>query len=131
MNHRRHAAGSGPSHPQYDAYGIMSTVQEKLQHLREQNAHVNQGGGEDKLRAQHKAGKMTAHERLHLLFDRGFYDELYRFVQHNATTFGMQGKDLPADGVVTGLGAINGRLVYVSSQDFSWIRAPPLSLIAT
>jgi methylmalonyl-CoA carboxyltransferase large subunit len=97
----------------------MSTVQEKLHYLREQNLRINKGGGTDKLRAQHKAGKMTAHERLHLLFDRGFYDELFRFVEHNATTFGMQGKDLPADGVVTGLGAIHGRLVYASSQDFS------------
>jgi len=62
---------------------------------------------------------MTAHERLHLLFDNGFYDELYRFVEHHSTSFGLAGKDLPADGVVTGLGAIGGRLVYTSSQDFT------------
>jgi methylmalonyl-CoA carboxyltransferase large subunit len=97
----------------------MSSVSEKLHLLKEKNAHVNLGGGKEKLQAQHKLGKMTCHERLHLLFDNGFYDELYRFVQHNATTFGMDGRDLPADGVVTGLGAINGRLIYVSSQDFS------------
>jgi methylmalonyl-CoA carboxyltransferase large subunit len=62
---------------------------------------------------------MTAHERLHLLFDQGFYDELFRFVQHQSTLFGMAGRELPADGVVTGLGAIGGRLVYASSQDFT------------
>jgi methylmalonyl-CoA carboxyltransferase large subunit len=97
----------------------MSTVAEKLQLLKEKNAHINLGGGKEKIEAQHRAGKMTAHERLHLLFDNGFYDELFRFVTHNATSFGMQGKDLPADGVVTGLGAIRGRLVYASSQDFT------------
>ncbi|MBI5647373.1 MAG: acyl-CoA carboxylase subunit beta [Ignavibacteriae bacterium] len=97
----------------------MSTVQEKIHFLGEKNAHINLGGGLDKLQAQHNFGKMTAHERLHLLFDNGFYDELYRFVQHQATTFGMEGKDLPAEGVVTGLGAIGGRLVYASSQDFT------------
>jgi methylmalonyl-CoA carboxyltransferase large subunit len=62
---------------------------------------------------------MTAHERLHMLYDQGFYDELFRFVQHHSTSFGMATKDLPADGVVTGLGAIRGRLVYASSQDFT------------
>lgn len=97
----------------------MSTGHEKLAVLREKNAHVNLGGGKDKILAQHTSGKMTAHERMHLFFDQGFYDELYRFVQHRATTFGMQGRDLPADGVVTGIGAVNGRLVYASSQDFT------------
>ena len=97
----------------------MTTVLEKIRLLKEKNAHINLGGGKDKLEAQHKAGKMTAHERLHLLFDRGFYDELFRFVTHSCTSFGMTDRDLPADGVVTGLGAIRGRLVYASSQDFT------------
>ena len=97
----------------------MQTVNEKLKILGEKNAHVNLGGGAEKLEAQHKLGKMTAHERLHLLYDNGFYDELFRFVQHHAAAFGLAGKDLPADGVVTGLGAIKGRLVYASSQDFT------------
>ncbi len=97
----------------------MATVQEKLQELKEKNALVILGGGVEKIDAQHKAGKMTAHERLHLLFDHGFYDELFRLVQHHSTSFGMAGRDLPADGVVTGLGAIGGRLVYASSQDFT------------
>ncbi len=97
----------------------MSTVNEKLQFLRDENARINRGGGLEKIEAQHTAGKMTAHERLHLLFDNGFYDELYRFVRHQSTSFGMADKDLPADGVVTGLGAVRGRLVYASSQDFT------------
>jgi acetyl-CoA carboxylase carboxyltransferase component len=97
----------------------MATVQEKLRALKEKDAHVRLGGGAQKIDAQHNAGKMTAHERLHLLFDNGFYDELYRHVRHNSTTLGMAGRDLPGDGVVTGLGAINGRLVYASSQDFT------------
>lgn len=97
----------------------MSTVIERLQQLRERNAHVNLGGGKERIEAQHKAGKMTAHERLHLLYDNGFYDELFRFIEHHSTSFGMAGRDLPSDGVVTGLGAIRGRLVYASSQDFT------------
>jgi acetyl-CoA carboxylase carboxyltransferase component len=97
----------------------MATVREKLHELKEKNDRCVLGGGTDKIEAQHKAGKMTARERLHLLYDNGFYDELFRLVQHNATTFGMGGRDLPADGVVTGLGAIKGRLVYASSQDFT------------
>ena len=97
----------------------METVGDKLRILKEKNAHVNLGGGPERLEAQHKAGKMTAHERLHFLYDNGFYDELFRFVQHHSTSFGMASKDLPADGVVTGLGAIGGRLVYASSQDFT------------
>lgn len=97
----------------------MSTINQKLQALREKNTEALFGGGPARIEAQHNSGKMTARERLHLLFDNGFYDELFRFVQHTATTFGMQGKNLPADGVVTGLGAITGRLVYASSQDFT------------
>jgi methylmalonyl-CoA carboxyltransferase large subunit len=97
----------------------MSTVIEKLHQLKERNAHVNLGGGKERIEAQHKASKMTAHERLHLLFDNGFYDELFRFIEHHSTSFGMAGRDLPSDGVVTGLGAIRGRLVYACSQDFT------------
>jgi len=97
----------------------MQTVQEKLQVLREKNARTVLGGGPEKIEAQHKAGKMTAHERLHLFFDNGFYDELFRYVAHSSTAFGMTGRELPGDGVVTGLGAVRGRLVYASSQDFT------------
>ena len=60
----------------------MASVQEKLQELRARNERVVLGGGAERIDAQHRANKMTAHERLHLLFDRGFYDELFRFVKH-------------------------------------------------
>ena len=83
----------------------MATVHEKLQDLQNRNERVVLGGGQERIEAQHRANKMTAHERLHLLFDRGFYDELFRFVQHSSTAFGLGEKELPADGVVTGLGA--------------------------
>jgi acetyl-CoA carboxylase carboxyltransferase component len=97
----------------------MSTVEEKLARLRERNEQTLMGGGPARIEAQHAAGKMTAHERLHLLYDRGFYDELYRLAEHRSSSFGMAGKELAADGVVTGVGAIRGRLVYASSQDFT------------
>ncbi len=96
----------------------MST-KDKLEKLREKNKRALLGGGQDKIDAQHESGKYTARERLDSLYDNNFYDELYRFAQHSATTFGMTGKDLPADGVVTAVGAINGRLVYSFSQDFT------------
>lgn len=97
----------------------MKTVNEKIKHLREKTDRLLLGGGSDKIKAQHDAGKMTARERLHLLYDNGFYDELFRFVEHRAVNFGLAGKPIPADGVVTGLGAIGQRLVYSSSQDFT------------
>jgi acetyl-CoA carboxylase carboxyltransferase component len=97
----------------------MPTVDNKLNRLRRKNESVMLGGGADKIKAQHALGKLTARERLHLLFDNGFYDELFRFVKHTSTSFGMAEKELPADGVVTGVGAVSHRLVYASSQDFT------------
>lgn len=97
----------------------MMTNKEKIKELQEKNRRAMLGGGEDKIQAQHESGKYTARERLELLYDDGFYDELYRFAEHQATRFGMAGKELPGDGVVTAVGAINGRLVYSFSQDFT------------
>jgi methylmalonyl-CoA carboxyltransferase large subunit len=97
----------------------MKTVAAKLAELRAREEQAALAGGADKIEAQHKAGKLTAQERLGLLYDNAFYDELFRFVEHHATSFGMTGKQLPADGVITGLGAVRGRLVYASSQDFT------------
>ena len=97
----------------------MVTVKEKIEELKKKNADALLGGGADKIEAQHKSHKMTARERLHLIFDGGFYDELYRFAEHSSTSYDMTGKKLQGDGVITGLGAINRRLVYVSSQDFT------------
>ncbi len=94
-------------------------VQEKIAELRTKEAALLLSGGKDKIQIQHDSGKMTARERLHYLYDRGYYDEIYKYVEHKATTFGLLGKELPGDGVVTGIGSISGRLVYTSSQDFT------------
>jgi len=97
----------------------MATVKEKIEELKQKESNILLAGGIDKIKSQHKSGKMLARERLHLLFDNGFYDEINKFVEHSGETFGMVGKQLPGDGVVTAVGAINGRLAYSASQDFT------------
>ncbi|MCJ7747181.1 MAG: methylmalonyl-CoA carboxyltransferase, partial [Desulfobacterales bacterium] len=77
------------------------------------------GGGQEKIDKQHKDGKLTARERIDLLFDPGTFVEVDRFVTHRCTDFGMENKKFWGDGVVTGYGKIEGRLVYVFSQDFT------------
>ncbi len=78
-----------------------------------------EGGGQDRIQSQHKKGKLTARERLHFLLDEGSFQEIGAFVQHRSKDFGMENQLIPGDGVVTGYGTINGRLVYVFSQDFT------------
>jgi acetyl-CoA carboxylase carboxyltransferase component len=90
-----------------------------LEDLRERRARTEEGGGADRIARQHSAGKLTARERLAELLDPGTFVELDRFVTHRETAFGMDKVDAPADGVVTGYGAINGRPAYVFSQDFT------------
>lgn len=97
----------------------MKTVQEKIEELRLKNEQMLLGGGIDKIIAQHNAKKMTARERLHLLFDNGFYDELYRFVENAPNTISKEELHLSGDGVITALGAVNGRLIHAASQDFT------------
>jgi propionyl-CoA carboxylase beta chain len=77
------------------------------------------GGGEKRIAEQHKKGKLTARERLHLLLDEGSFEETGMFVKHRSVDFGMEKENYPGDGVVTGYGTIAGRLVYVFSQDFT------------
>jgi propionyl-CoA carboxylase beta chain len=77
------------------------------------------GGGERRVQAQHDKGKLTARERVELLLDEGSFEEFDMFVRHRCTDFGMEGDRPPGDGVVTGWGTINGRMVYVFSQDFT------------
>jgi propionyl-CoA carboxylase beta chain len=77
------------------------------------------GGGDKRVAAQHSKGKLTARERLDVLLDEGSFEELDMFVEHNCVDFGMQDQIYPGDGVVTGSGTINGRLVFVFSQDFT------------
>jgi len=90
-----------------------------LTQLEERRETARQGGGARRVASQHAKGKLTARERIELLLDEGSFEEFDMFVAHRCTEFGMQ-EDRPAgDGVVTGWGTINGRLVYVFSQDFT------------
>ena len=90
-----------------------------IEELERRRAAARLGGGEKRVAAQHAKGKLTARERLEVLLDEGSFEELDMYVEHNATDFGMDKQRIPGDGVVTGSGTINGRLVYVFSQDFT------------
>lgn len=92
---------------------------DRTNELREKREQAMLGGGPDRIDAQHKKGKLTARERLELLLDPGSFKELDVFVTHRISDFGMDKKKFLGDGVVTGYGKIDGRLVYVFSQDFT------------
>ncbi|NCS62378.1 MAG: methylmalonyl-CoA carboxyltransferase, partial [Rhodoferax sp.] len=77
------------------------------------------GGGQKRIDAQHKKGRLTARERIDVLLDEGTFEEWDMFVEHRCADFGMQDNKIPGDGVVTGYGMINGRLVFIFSQDFT------------
>ena len=87
--------------------------------LERRRAAAHLGGGQRRIDAQHAKGRLTARERLSVLLDEGSFEEVDAFVEHNATEFGMAEQRYPGDGVVTGSGTINGRLVYVFAQDFT------------
>ena len=87
--------------------------------LERRRAAARMGGGQKRIDAQHAKGKLTARERLTVLLDEDSFEELDMYVEHNCTDFGMQDTVIPGDGVVTGSGTINGRLVFVFSQDFT------------
>ncbi|MCL4247116.1 MAG: acyl-CoA carboxylase subunit beta [Anaerolineae bacterium] len=95
----------------------MSNV--KIEHLRELREESRRGGGEERIKRQHESGRNTARERLDILLDPGSFHELDAFVTHRARDFGMDSQRHPGDSVVTGWGTVNGRLVYVYSQDFT------------
>ncbi len=95
------------------------SIQDKLEELQRKRAEAEQGGGAERVQAQHEKGKMTARERLDVLLDPGTFVELDRFVTHRATDFGLAEQKFLGDGVVTGWGRIEGRLVYVFAQDFT------------
>src|SRR5512136_413807 len=97
----------------------MATTDPKIQHLYDLREQAKQGGGADRVEKQHAQGKLTARERIDLLLDSGSFRELDMFVTHRATDFGMEDKKYLGDSVVTGWGTIDGRLVYVFSQDFT------------
>jgi propionyl-CoA carboxylase beta chain len=94
-------------------------MQEILRRLDEMRRLARLGGGARRVEAQHAKGKLTARERIELLLDEGSFEEYDMFVEHRCQDFGMAEQKVPGDGVVTGWGAINGRLVFVFSQDFT------------
>ncbi|HOP09750.1 MAG TPA: carboxyl transferase domain-containing protein, partial [Candidatus Methanofastidiosa archaeon] len=85
------------------------SIEEKIKELQEKRSSLQMGGGEQRIAAQHDKGKLTARERLDKLLDPGTFQEIGLFRSHRAREFGMDGKEVPADGVVTGYGTIDGK----------------------
>lgn len=98
---------------------ILKSYMDKVKLLKQKEEQALKGGGEKRIEAQHKKGKLTARERLHILLDEGSFEEIGMFVTHRSRDFGMENEIYMGDGVVTGYGTVNGRLVYVYSQDFT------------
>ncbi len=94
-------------------------IEEKIKQLVEKRNQARLGGGEKRIESQHNKGKLTARERIDLLLDEGSFEELDMFVSHRATDFGLDKTKFLGDGVVSGYGTIDGRLIYVYSQDFT------------
>jgi propionyl-CoA carboxylase beta chain len=97
----------------------MSSLEDKFNHFEERKKIAELGGGKNRIDRQHKAGRLTARERLEFLLDKETFVELDKFVTHRTTDFGMAKNKILGDGVVTGYGKIDGRLVYVFAQDFT------------
>src|SRR5208283_3347254 len=96
-----------------------TAMQEKIEELKRRREAVMLGGGADKLEKHRKSGKLTARERIDALVDPESFEENGLFAEHRATMFGMEGKSMPADGVVTGAASVGGRLINLASQDFT------------
>ena len=94
-------------------------MQDIITSLEAKRAEARKGGGKRRIDAQHEKGKLTARERIDVLFDEGSFEEWDMFVEHRCIDFGMVEQKVPGDGVVTGYGTINGRLCFVFSQDFT------------
>jgi acetyl-CoA carboxylase carboxyltransferase component len=92
---------------------------DRIEGLRQAKSHLYQGGGEQRIARQHAQGKLTARERLALVFDDDSFQEMHLFMKHRCTRFGLQDKEFPGEGVVTGYGLVDGRPVYAASQDFT------------
>ncbi len=100
----------------------MSNQLEKIKELIERRATARMGGGDKAIAKQHDKGKYTARERIAMLLDEGSFEEMDMFVEHRCTNFGMEKKHYPGDGVVTGCGTIEGRLVYIFAQDLVMLK---------
>lgn len=94
-------------------------MQDKLDVLLEKEAEARLGGGETRIGKQHQKGKLTARERIHFLLDKGSFEEIGMLVTHRCRDFGMEKQQILGDGVITGYGTVNGRLIYVFAQDFT------------
>ncbi|MBW1797309.1 MAG: acyl-CoA carboxylase subunit beta [Deltaproteobacteria bacterium] len=97
----------------------MTLMKEKIQELNNLRDHLKFGGGPSKIKAQHSKGKLTARERIDKLLDPGTFTEIGLFAKHRCTRLGMDKKELPADGVITGYGEVDGRTFFIYSQDFT------------
>jgi len=96
-----------------------SKMEEKIEQLQKKKAALELGGGKKRIEKQHQQGKLTARERIARLIDEGSFQEIGLFAQHRQTNFGLAEQELPADGVVTGCAAVDGRLVHLASHDFT------------
>ncbi|MCH2081472.1 MAG: acyl-CoA carboxylase subunit beta [Saprospiraceae bacterium] len=94
-------------------------MQDKLALLKDKQATAQLGGGEQRIENQHKKGKLTARERIHFLLDEGSFEEIGMLVTHRSSDFGMEKQQFLGDGVITGYGTVDGRLIYVFAQDFT------------
>lgn len=97
----------------------IKSMKKKLKELEDKIAEAKLGGGEERIKSQHKKGKLTARERIHFLLDEGSFEEIGMFVTHRSQEFGLEKQKFLGDGVVTGYGTIAGRMVYVFAQDFT------------
>lgn len=98
---------------------VTSATADRLKELKERQDEAEAMGGLERIQKQHDSGKLTARERLQLLFDPGSFRELDMFVHHRCTDFGMSQTYVAGDGVVTGHGTVNGRLIFAFAQDFT------------
>src|SRR5210317_1227783 len=114
--HQYRRCGQGSARQNRRTKGLMKDI---VNQLEEKRAAAALGGGQGRIDKQHARGKLTARERVELLLDEGSFEEWDTFVEHRCTDFGMQDNKVLGDGVVTGYGTINGRMVFVYSQDFT------------
>nr|WP_201769276.1 carboxyl transferase domain-containing protein [Fervidicella metallireducens] len=92
---------------------------DRIMELCQRKQHIDMAGGEDKIEKQHSQGKLTARERIEYFFDENSFVEIDKFVKHRCTNFGMENQDIPNEGVITGYGTVDGRLVFIFAQDFT------------
>lgn len=97
----------------------LTSTKAKIRELQTRKEKLVAMGGEAMIKRQHDQGKLTARERLDILFDRGTFQEVQLFVKHRSTLFGLDKKEIPGDGVITGFGKVNGRVVFAAAQDFT------------